>query len=101
MSDWRDLFSKEELEWFITLGKAIHDPKDKRDFFDATIELKRANPSFSLFETHPREAPKETKPQDESEPARLARIYATPIIQKLKGILNGVETVETENNKQV
>lgn len=78
---WRELFEKEELAWFIQLGKAKHDPEEKRVFFEGVIERKRADRSYSLFTDFPKE-PEAVKTQSQE----LADKYAGAIIARLKGI---------------
>lgn len=51
--EWRSLFDKEELEHFLKLGAAMHDPEEKKAFFDSVIESKRADPNWNLFTFFP------------------------------------------------
>lgn len=79
--NWRDLFSGEELSWFLHLGSAMHDPEQKRSFFETVVEKKRADRSYSLFTDFPKEAEVVMTPAQS-----LADKYAGAIIARLKGI---------------
>lgn len=50
---YRHLFSADEWFHFLHLGNAIHDPKEKRDFYADIMERKTADPKFSVFDRYP------------------------------------------------
>jgi len=77
--NWRLLFKADELEWFIRLGKNMHDPQEKRFFFESVLEAKRENPYWNLFEHFPKEDVVKTKS------AELAKKYGDAILETLKG----------------
>lgn len=73
---WKHLFKDDdEWEFFLKLGLALHDPREKRDFFDAVIQGKQRDPNFEITGYVP-------KPL--SDKAALARKYVGPILETLR-----------------
>lgn len=79
MSDWAKIFGAEEWAYIQKLGSAIHDPADKREWWENVKRLKMENPAFSIYELFPKEA----KPKNDAQ--ELADRYCKPIIERLKG----------------
>jgi hypothetical protein len=83
--NWRELFEKDELEWFLELGRAKHDPEEKKTFFDGVVERKRADPKWNLFEAYPREVAKaEEKPVDPAQDMTACQVICQEIIDGLR-----------------
>lgn len=80
--NWRKLFNKDELDWFMRLGKSITDPEKKKAFFNGIIESKIADPMWNIFEYFPRE---DIQVENTSESARLAKHYGDAILLNLRG----------------
>jgi hypothetical protein len=72
-------FREDEFAWANRLSTDFSDPGAKSAFWTTVLEKKKARPSYSLFEDFPRTA----DPGGRS--AELARKYAGPIIDRLRG----------------
>jgi hypothetical protein len=94
MTDWKELFG-EEWDYVVRLGSAIHDPEEKRAFWESLKEHKLADPAFSVYTLFPLEV--STNPVDKteeesenglSEKAKLSRRYCRAILATLRGSTN-------------
>ena len=45
---YRHLFSENEWSHFLKLGAALHDPTEKREFFQAVVEGKQKDPNYEI-----------------------------------------------------
>lgn len=48
MNKYRHLFSADEWEHFLKLGAALHDPKEKKEFFEAVVEGKQRDRNYEI-----------------------------------------------------
>lgn len=86
MRNWADVFG-DEWEFIQKLGASMHDPEEKRAFWD-TIRLKKGrDPTYSIYSDFPKAIP-ETTPVEATPTTRagdLAQKYAPLCIAALKG----------------
>lgn len=68
-SKWKHLFTEEEWKWAHKTSQSIHDPKEKREFWENLIEVKQSQST-------------EESPMSEKE--KMARKYCGPILEMLR-----------------
>ena len=64
MNNWREIWGS-EWEYVHRLGSAIHDPKEKRNFWETIKRKKEANPNFSIYELYPRSTNSKVRAMEE------------------------------------
>lgn len=50
--DWAAIFA---ADWprICEIGKCLHDPEEKKAFWDTVLEKKRSNPRWSIYDDYP------------------------------------------------
>jgi hypothetical protein len=83
MSDWAKIFGAEEWAYIQAMGAAIHNPQDKRDFWENVKKCKQENPNFSVYSLFPKDLSGTTNKKNDKQ--IIAVKYCQEIIMMLKG----------------
>ena len=79
--NWPERFG-DEWEWIKRLGSSMHDPEQKKAFWETIKSKKELDPSYSVYVDFPREVHKDIP---NTRAAELANFYAPLCIAALRG----------------
>lgn len=73
-TNWAQVFGHDEWNWITRLGAGIHDPEEKREFWETIKAKKEADPAYSIYSDFPRDpAALEPPPASEDTAKRVCR----------------------------
>ena len=82
--DWQSVFGKEEWEFIKRLAGSMHDPDEKKAFWETLRTKKEADPSYSIFTDFGRVDTVAEEKKTLTEKQAMAVRYCTAILETLR-----------------